>query len=550
MSALRSLSGAWTTLSQLLALTAVLEILGLTSPLLTQWLVDETGGPGGIDQVFTMGLAFLVLQIVQHGVTYLRTSIAHYFGCDLALTRKTGFLGQMLALPQSFFEMRSVGDVAAKFASVDAIQQSLLSAVGTFAIDGAVAIACLGIMLFYHSDLAAISLCSIACIAILRAVFFFRLRDLSSDQIEHSARSQTHLIETLRGVRVIQLFGKQKDRKKAWHNLLITQYNSMYRAMRIRSNVAQLCALISSFECISVLCFGAASVISGAWSTGALMAYAAYRTTFSSRASLLLDKILDLVMLRLHFDRLEDVIDGTKGESVAKRQEVTVFDASEGIHLNALTFRYAHGENTILRGASLSIGEGECIAFVGASGCGKTTLIKILLGTLQPTRGDVYIGGQSGDSLMSLSRLGLVAAVMQDDSLFAGSIEENIHCFDSDADLSQVTASAVAARIHDEIMAMPMGYMTLVGDMGSTLSGGQRQRIALARALYRRPKLLILDEATSHLDVANEKLIGEAIRELRITRILVAHRPETIASADRVIEIRNGELIEIRPKQL
>ena len=187
------------------------------------------------------------------------------------------------------------------------------------------------------------------------------------------------------------------------------------------------------------------------------------------------------------------------------------------------------------------------MAIVGASGCGKTTLAKLLLGLLPATEGGIRWGGTGIRQLGSASYRKLVAAVMQDDHLFAGSIAENIAFGDEDADPLRIEEAARQAAVHDEIAAMPMGYHSLIGDMGTTLSGGQKQRVILARALYRKPQLLVLDEATSHLDVGREREVNDAVRRLQLTRIIIAHRPETIASADRVLELRDGRICE-RPR--
>jgi ATP-binding cassette subfamily B protein RaxB len=198
-----------------------------------------------------------------------------------------------------------------------------------------------------------------------------------------------------------------------------------------------------------------------------------------------------------------------------------------------------------LRQCSLSIEAGESVAIVGPSGCGKTTLAKLMLGLLAPSEGEILIGGIDIRRLGLERYRGMVGAVMQDDQLFAGSIADNIAFFDTNVSPLKVEAAARLAAVHDDVAAMPMGYQTLVGDMGSSLSGGQKQRLILARALYRRPKLLVLDEATSHLDVARERQVNVAIARMKLTRIVIAHRPETIASADQVLAMEKGTVQKV-----
>jgi ATP-binding cassette subfamily B protein RaxB len=213
-----------------------------------------------------------------------------------------------------------------------------------------------------------------------------------------------------------------------------------------------------------------------------------------------------------------------------------------GLELRNVRFRYSHADPEILKGINLSIRPGEIIGMAGPSGGGKTTLIKIMKGLADPTSGQVFLNGRSLNSYDPQKLSELIGYVAQDDALYAGTIAENISFFDSYADLEDIYAAAKLARIHDDIMAMPMQYETLVGDMGSTLSGGQKQRVLMARALYRQPRLLVIDEGTSHLDAKHEAAVNAAISELGITRIIVAHRQETISSAKRVFALKDNIL--------
>ena len=274
-------------------------------------------------------------------------------------------------------------------------------------------------------------------------------------------------------------------------------------------------------------------------SVGMLMAFSSYAGTFSSRVTNLIGHAVELKMLGLHGERLADIA-LEEAEPLAE-VETDLQRIRPCIALRNIGFRYAEGEPWILRHLDFEIAAGESIAIVGPSGCGKSTLIKILLGLLPPTEGEVLIDG------IPIRRLGLsvyqqlIGAVIQDDSLLAGSISENISFFAPDFDQGRMEACARTAAIHEEILSMPMGYQSIVGEMGSSLSSGQKQRVLLARALYKQPKLLILDEATSHLDALNEQRIVQAIAPLNLTKIQVAHRAETVACAQRVIAL-NGEL--------
>ena len=289
---------------------------------------------------------------------------------------------------------------------------------------------------------------------------------------------------------------------------------------------------------VAMIWIAATLALDGKFSAGMLIAFIAYADQFTSRAAGLIDKWVDFRMLKLHAERVADIAMTAPEKSAETEWVGPMPEASIALH--NVSFRYAEGEPWILKDCNLRIETGESVAIVGPSGCGKSTLAKIVLGLLQPTAGEVRFGG------IDIRKLGLetyrqwIGAVMQDDQLFAGSIADNISFFDPETTPVKVEAAARLAAIHDDIMAMPMAYQSLVGDMGSSLSGGQRQRVVLARALYRRPKLLVLDEATSHLDINREQQVCAAVNRLAVTRLVIAHRTETIANAQQVLVVANG----------
>jgi ATP-binding cassette subfamily B protein RaxB len=299
---------------------------------------------------------------------------------------------------------------------------------------------------------------------------------------------------------------------------------------------------------ILVVFLGAERVLDKTFSVGMLLAFIAYKDQFLGRVGALVDKALDLQMLRLHAERLSDIAltpperrDETRVLAPFTRQ-----DQPASLELRNLRFRYGPIDPWVLDGLDVRIEAGESVAIVGGSGCGKTTLLKLLASLLQPSEGEILIDGQP------LSHVGLdryrsmIGVVMQDDQLFAGSIADNISFFSDSPDPQRIEDCARMAAVHDDIMAMPMSYGTLIGDMGTVLSGGQKQRVLIARALYRQPAVLLFDEATSHLDVDRENAVNAAVRATPVTRIIVAHRPETIRSADRILVLDGGRLVDDR----
>lgn len=275
---------------------------------------------------------------------------------------------------------------------------------------------------------------------------------------------------------------------------------------------------------------------------GMLTAFASYSGTFSGRVFCLIDAFISVRMLSMHGDRLADIV--MEPAEPVPAVETDTRRVRANITLRSVKFRYAEGEPWVLNGVDLHIPAGQSIALVGPSGCGKTTLCKIILGLLMPNEGEVLIDGISIRQIGLPAYRDLVGTVMQDDVLLAGSILDNICFFDTRYDVARVESCAGLAAIHDEVCAMPMGYQTILGELGSSLSGGQKQRVLLARALYKNPKILALDEATSHLDVYNERKVNAGLREMKLTRIMVAHRPETIRAADRIVAVSDDQIVE------
>jgi ATP-binding cassette subfamily B protein RaxB len=279
-------------------------------------------------------------------------------------------------------------------------------------------------------------------------------------------------------------------------------------------------------------------VADGIFTVGMLFTFSSYSSQFSGRMSSLIDKFFTFRMLSLHAERLADIV--LEPPEAEIEHDVDIDGLQPRIKFVDVSFRYADGEPWVLRHVNLWIDQGESMVLIGPSGCGKTTLVKLLLGVLTPTEGEIFYGDVPIKQLGNRAYRQALAVVMQDDQLLAGSLAENICFFDPQADQNRIETCAKLAAIHEDIANMPMGYFTLAGDMGTTLSGGQKQRLLLARALYKRPKVLVLDEATSHLDVERERLVNEAVRALDVTRICVAHRPETIAMATRVVRLNKG----------
>lgn len=543
---LRALMGHVTGLAQsfaqILLLALALEVFSLVSPFFLQWVVDNVIVSADRDLLTTLALGFGLLMILQQCVGAVRSWVIMYMSTTLNIQWRGNVFTHLIRLPVQYFEKRHLGDVVSRFGTIDIIQRTMTTSFLEAILDGLMTIITLVLMLVYSPALSVIALVAMALYGLGRWAWYQPLRHATEEQIIHAAKQQSHFLETIRGVKVIKLFQRQDERRSSWLSLLVDQINADLRTQKLQLLFKQLNGLLFGLENIIIIWFGAKLVLDGNFSVGVLLAFNAYKSQFDTRIGSLIDKIFEVKMLQLQGERLADIVlsepEVVHGQSTVMLER----DLEPRIEVKNLRYRYAEQEPWVLDGIDFSIQAGESVAIIGPSGCGKTTLLNVLLGILPPSEGDVLVGD------VSLKQAGvdvlrqMVGTVLQDDVLFAGSIEENISFFDPNANAEWVVQCATMAAIAADISAMPMGYKTLVGDMGTVLSGGQKQRILLARALYKKPKILFLDEATSHLDVAREQQVNEVIKSLQMTRIIVAHRQETIASADRVIVLHAGKV--------
>ena len=526
-------------LAQVFMLALSLQAIAIVSPFYMQWAVDGAVVSGDRDLLTVLGLGFLLLAILQVALGALRSWVVIYLSTTLNLQWLSNVFSHLLRLPIGFFEKRHLGDVVSRFGAVNTIQRTLTSSFVEAMIDGVMAIATLAMMLVYSVTLACVAVAAVALYGLLRWTFYEPLRRATEEHIVHNAKQQSHFLETVRGVQSIKLFGRQEERRSRWLNLVVDATNQDLVTQKLGLGFRTANGMVFGAERIGIVWLGALAVLDSAFSVGMLFAFISYKEQFSARVAGLIDKMVELRMLNLQAERLADIVlTAPEADSAALPMD----DLQPSLEVRDLSFRYSDTEPFVLLNCSFSIAAGESVAIVGPSGGGKTTLLKLLLGLLPPTDGKVMAGG------VDIHKLGIdryrkfVGTVMQDDQLFAGSIGDNISFFDPLPDQGAVERFARLAAVHDDIVAMPMAYNTLIGDMGTALSGGQKQRILLARALYKQPRILLLDEATSALDVQRERAVNDAIRALNLTRIIIAHRPETIASAERVIVLQGGKV--------
>ncbi|MFJ2380408.1 peptidase domain-containing ABC transporter [Pseudomonas protegens] len=529
-------------LANIFVLALALEVVGLLSPQVTQWVVDGALVSADHDLLLIAVLGGCLLIVTDFMLRMARGWMGLRLNQQLALQWSGNLFSHLLRLPWTFFEKRHLGDITARFHSLTAIRNVLTNGAIMVVLDGLVTLITLGMMLLYSSALTGIVLVALALYAILRVVFYQPLRNASEERIVLAARENSYFLETIRAVQPLKLFNIAPLRLATWQNMLADVQNRDVATQKLLLVFASLNTLIFGLEGMLLLYLGGVAVLERELSLGMLLAFIAYKSQFTGRASQLIDLGVEIRMLSLHAERLADIaLESPEPEST---METDLTRIEPSIELRDVSFRYAQGEPWILRNLSLIIEAGDCVAIVGRSGCGKSTLFKLILGLLTPTEGDIVVGGIPIRQLGQQALRSLVGAVMQEDQLFAGSLAENIASFDPEASQERIEEAARQADIHKAITQMPMGYQTLMAEMGSGLSGGQKQRVLLARALYKQPRILAMDEATSHLDLHSEQHVVKALHQMTVTRITIAHRRETVAFTKRLIRLENGVVVE------
>lgn len=535
--------GFWPAFFQILGLSLALQVAVFAMPFQMQLVVDEAIFRADRDLLTVLAIDFGALVIVQATIEALRAWALQVFGQMLSFQMVGNLVRHMIRLPSDWFEKRHVGDIISRIGSASAIQDVMTRGVIAAIIDGLMAVVAIIILLLYSPILTAVVVGAVAINLILAFALFPAMKARTEEQIIERAREQSHIMETVRAATTIKVMGREAERESSWRNLFANAVNASISVGKFQISLTFTQGLVTGLQTVIVIYLGARTILAGdGFSVGMLFAFLSFRQTFTDRANALINQAIQFRFLNLHLDRLADIV--TAEVETSSAAAPPRLDVRGSMVLRDIDFRYGAADRAVLEGLNLEVQPGEFLAITGASGGGKTTLLRLMLGLRHPTGGTITLDGQTATPDLWRAWREHVGVVAQDDRLLSGTIADNIAFFDPDLDMIRVQQAAYAAQVHEDISRMPMQYLSLVGDMGSTLSGGQKQRVLLARALYRQPHILILDEGTANLDVATEEVIADLIAQLPITRIVVAHRPALLKRADRVLIVDGGTLVQ------
>lgn len=529
------ITGFKRSLAVLLGLSLLLQFFAVASPFYVQTVVDDVVLRSDIQLLKVMALGFGLLLLIELGSSALRSFVILHLASRMNFQLARNLLRHLLRLPLAYFSRRHLGDILSRFSSVQAIKDALSTSLVGAIVDGVMACATLAAMVIYDIRLSLIVLTALLFYTLIKIASYSRMRQLTEETITTQASSDSHLIESIRAIATLKLFQRERDRQQQWEDSFATTLNKSIALSRLEISLGNAAQLVSGLENLLVVYFAACAVIDNTLTLGMFFAFMSYKSRFSSATQGFVDQALQLKMLNVHLERISDIA-YTSPDPASEIPLHLQRGTAQPAKVEACSLSFSHGNNVpLFSDINFSVPAGSSIAITGESGCGKSTLLKCLMGLLT-AQGKILLDGQPLERILNYRSR--IAAVLQDDLLLSGSIGENISCFDPAVDIDKTMRCARLACIHEDIAMMPMQYNTRVGDMGSTLSGGQVQRIMLARAFYREPDILFLDEATCHLDIETEAKINAHLSNIKVTRVYVAHRPEAIAQADQQLRLQ------------
>lgn len=535
-SLLKNINGLRGALVKIFSLSLVIESINLLLPMGTQLVMDHVLPAEDVGLLMLVCLGLFSFILFRTFISFFRSWTTLLIGALIDVQWKGGLFNHLLALPAHYFEKRKLGDIQSRFNSLETLHKIFTTNIVNSIIDAIMSVGLMVMMYLYGGWLLGVVLAMTLIYVALRFITWRRYRNATEDKIVRDARADSHFMETLYGINTLRSLGLTQTRAQYWLNLSVDSTNAGIKLSKLDMLFGGVNNIITAFDQVIILWLGAMMVIDGQLTIGMFVAFNAYRGQFGERAANLVNMLLQLRMLGLHNERIADIV-LTKPEENGRNIDIFRPNEAASLELQEISYQYDGISRAIFSRLSLAFAPGESVAITGPSGLGKTTLMKIMTGQVKPDAGKVMFNG------MDIHVTGLnnyrrcIACVLQDDKLFSGSIADNICAFTAPHDDELMQRCAEMANIHNDIMAMPMGYETLISELGGTLSGGQKQRLLIARALYRQPMILFMDEATSHLDLENEAHINQAIAAQKITRIFIAHRPSTIATADRIIDL-------------
>jgi ATP-binding cassette subfamily B protein len=527
--------------------SVLIQVFGLITPLFTQLLLDRVIVQGSILTLNTVGFGLLIFGLFRVAINGLRQYLLDHTANRISVALMVGFIKHTFGLPLSFFESRYVGDIVSRVQENQKIQRFLTGEALSIGLDLLTVFVYVGLMFWYSPPMALMTLAIVPPFVLLTFFATPFLRRISREVFTAGTLENSYLIQSLTGISSIRSMAIEQTVRWHWEELLNNLIKKNFSGQVISNQLQLISSTIQSLASTGLLWFGAWLVIQNQLTIGQLVAFNMLLGNIIQpfqRLIILWNQLQEVIVAT---ERINDVLEAQLEEDLEHNPRQFLPRLIGRIRFHNVTFRYhPESEINILENLSFEILPEQTVAVVGRSGSGKTTLSKLILGLYLATDGRVLIDNQDVTSISLHSLRSQIGVVDQDTFLFGGTIRENITIAHPEASLEEIVEAAQLAGADEFIKRMPMGYETQIGEGGGMLSGGQRQRLAIARALLGNPRLLILDEATSHLDAESERIIQNNLKKILQgrTSVIIAHRLSTVRHADLILVLDRGVLVE------
>jgi ATP-binding cassette, subfamily B, bacterial len=524
----------------ILLASALLSALGLMPALVTRFVVDDVLGAGNVTALTVIGAGIVLLVLSQVLFSYLRAELLLRLRNRVDQHLVSTLLRHLFRLPYAFFQVRTSGDLLTRVANTAMIREVLSTHVLALLLDSVTAVVYIVVLWLLSPTIGAVVLAVAVLQPLIAVAWTRRIRDANTQVITAMSASQGKLAESIAGVESLKAAGVEQSAYLRWERLFRRQLSAGLHQGSVSNAMNALLDVFRIGAPLALVWVGAQAVLGGQLSLGTMLAANSLAGMALAPVASLASTYQSLQSAGAQVGKLRDILD-EEPEQDGPRREHTLRGE---IEVRGVAFRYQKSSPDVLSDVNVRVEAGSTLAVVGRTGSGKSTLARLLLGLYQPGVGDIRFDGQSLRELDLRHLRGQLGVVVQDCDVYSGSLLENLVINTPDATLDDVATAVRLACLQEDIMRMPMGYETHLGEGGKGLSGGQRQRLALARALVRNPSILLLDEATSHLDATTEATIRDNLRGLNCTKILIAHRLSTVRDADQILVVHNGRIVE------
>ncbi|HCF37660.1 MAG TPA: ABC transporter permease [Thermosipho africanus] len=522
-----------------IVLTILLQICSLIIPNCTRFIIDNiilSNDTALLPSIFIIAFGTIIVYGI---LSYLRKYLMIKLESNFSFNFSDSIVKKLFKLPLEFFDIRSSSDIANRINNINSVKE-VVSRFSSSVIIDLLAIIIFGIVMFSMSVKLSIT---VVVLGIIQAFLFFisinRIKNLILKSMRAQEVTYKYLIESINNILIVKSSNLENNIIRSWTSMFLSQININKEKDNYSNLFESFIVCIKLIPSVLLLLVGSTDVVNNVMSLGGLMSFISISALFLNPISSLVNSFQEIQYLKSVLDRLMEIIFATEDQKVVNSKNNNKISEIHEIEINNLQFRYSGSGPYILSNINLNIKQGEKIAFIGQTGCGKTTLLKILLGLYDIEQGEIKINDEKLEEIDISSYRNSIGVVLQDSYFFDDNIYNNIN-ITKKYDIQKIEFAAKMASLDNDIAHMPLGYNTFIGENGKNISGGQRQRLAIARAILHEPSLIIFDEGTNQLDAITEKKIYRNLKQSNITQIVITHRLSTIKDADKIFLLNNG----------